>query len=362
MKLDFHAMAASAAALALMGACSGGTDGGDEANFEDYPSAQIIIDDFADQVVVATYSELAERLGALHTATQAFIADPIDANLTAAQQAWVAAREPWEASEGFLFGPVDSLGLDPALDSWPVDRNALDEVLAGNVELTPVFVANLDTTLRGFHTAEYLLFGVGGSKTAADFDQRQFDYLSSVASLLAEAGTTLADSWITGVDGGMPYTEVFKGAGNNPTYPSLTSAAEEIVRGTIGIADEVANGKIADPFDQQDATLVESQFAFNSLTDFKNNIRSIRNAYTGDAPVAGTTGAGLDEFVASIDPALAARVVEEIDAALEALEAVPEPFLQAITDPEAADEITAAQEAIRTVQTTLESEILPLII
>ncbi len=349
------------AVLAVTNACSGGTSI-DENEFEDYESAAAIVDDFADEVVNATYTLLADRTAALDAAVQALAADPTVATLDAARQAWAAAREPWEASEGFLFGPVDSLGLDPALDSWPVDRSALDNVLAGNDELDRAFVAGLDTTLRGFHTAEYLLFGIDSGKLPEDFDQREFDYLTSVSALLAESAARLADSWSTGVDGGDPYSDVFKGAGSNATYPSRTSAAEEIVRGMIGIADEVANGKIADPFDQQDTTLVESQFSFNSLSDFKNNIRSIRNAFTGDAEVAGTTGTGIDEFVASVDAELGDRLVQEIDAALAALDAIPEPFRDAITDPGAADEITAAQEAIRTVQTTLEGEILPLIL
>ena len=43
--------------------------------------------------------------------------------------AWITAREPWEESEAFLFGPVDELGLDPNMDSWPLDQNAIVQIL-----------------------------------------------------------------------------------------------------------------------------------------------------------------------------------------------------------------------------------------
>ncbi|HWN69390.1 MAG TPA: imelysin family protein [Haliangium sp.] len=341
---------------------SAGPDDGSTPSFEDYAQAQAIVDDFADAVVVPTYASLATALVALDSAAQTLAADRSDANLEAARKAWVAARAPWEASEGFLFGPVDGLGLDPALDSWPVDRSALDAVIASNDELTEQYVTNLDDTLHGFHTAEYLLFGVGGAKTAADLSDRELAYLTSVTSLLVQVSGELEASWTTGVNGGAPYVEVFKSAGApaNAVYPSLTSAGEEIVRGMIGIADEVANGKIADPFDQQDTTLVESQFSFNSLTDFTNNVRSIQHAYTAEVPFASTSGIGLDEYIASVDLALDTRLKAEIQAAIDALGQIPEPFDDAITDTEAANEIQAAQEALRTVQTTLEQDVLPL--
>ena len=56
--------------------------------------------------------------------------NPGDATLGAACEAWIAARLPWEASEGFLFGPVDFNGYDPALDTWPVNRTDLEGVIA----------------------------------------------------------------------------------------------------------------------------------------------------------------------------------------------------------------------------------------
>ena len=36
---------------------------------------------------------------------------------------------PWEQSEAFLFGPVDILGLDPNMDSWPLDQVAIVNIL-----------------------------------------------------------------------------------------------------------------------------------------------------------------------------------------------------------------------------------------
>jgi uncharacterized iron-regulated protein len=152
-----------------------------------------------------------------------------------------------------------------------------------------------------------------------------------------------------------------KTAGSNSVFPSQESALEQIIEGMSIILDEVANGKIAEPFDNQDVEAVESQFSFNSRQDFANDIRGVLNSYTGDQPDLGLVGTGLDELVAETDPELAQRMEDEINGAIAAILAIPQPFRDAILDPDAADEIVAAQEACRQAFDTLNQEVLPVI-
>ncbi|MDE6332566.1 MAG: peptidase M75, partial [Muribaculaceae bacterium] len=82
--------------------------------------------------------------------------------------AWLEAREPWEKSEAFLFGPVDALGLDPNMDSWPLDQDNIVQILnSGNYDNLDWSDSDDDDTIeavqsvRGFHTLEFLLFKDG---------------------------------------------------------------------------------------------------------------------------------------------------------------------------------------------------------
>ncbi len=340
-------LAATTTLAALTAACGEGGDTG--AGFTD----QQVIVDFADRVVIPTYALLDDRAAALHAAAVALRAAPTPTNLTAAQDAWVATRVPWEQSEGFLFGPVSAQGFDPAMDSWPVDRTDLEAVIASSDPLTATYVRNLPETQKGFHSIEYLLFGEARDRVAADLDARELEYLTSLSFELAAVTTALEASWTTGAPS---YRDVFAtaGAAGNTAYPSLDAAAQEILVGMSGICDEVANGKIADPYDAHDPNLVESQYSFNSLDDFADNLRSVENAYTGEVPAAGTPGRGLDEVVRAVDPALDARFRAELAAAIAAIAAIPGPFRDAITTPAAYPAIEAAQAAIRTVQTTID--------
>lgn len=343
------ALPLSTLALALAACGSGGSTAG---GFDD-PQ---VIADFADRVVIPTYALLDDRAAALHAAATTLRATPSPANLAAAQDAWIATRVPWEQSEGFLFGPVSAQGFDPAMDAWPVDRTDLEAVIASSDALTATYIRNLPETQKGFHSIEYLLFGEARDREAGDLAARELEYLTGLTLELTAVTTALEASWTTGTP---PYRDVFATAGapDNTAYPSLDAAAQEILVGMSAICDEVANGKIADPYDAHDPNLVESQYSYNSLLDFADNLRSVENAYTGDVPAAGATGRGLDEVVRAVDPALDARLRAELADAIAKVQAIPAPFRDAITTPSAYPAIEAAQAAIRTVQTTIDGDL-----
>ena len=86
-----------------------------------------IVKNYVDVVVVPTYEKLKEKNILLLDAVNSLVANPTNTRFEAACTAWLNAREPWELSEAFLFGPVDELGLDPNMDSWPLDQNAIEQ-------------------------------------------------------------------------------------------------------------------------------------------------------------------------------------------------------------------------------------------
>ena len=127
-----------------------------------------IVANYVDGVVLPTYSQLKERTAALATAVKNLSNNRTNAAFEAACEAWLSAREPWERSEAFLFGPVDALGLDPNMDSWPLDQDAIvNHLKSGNFSDLEWGDGDDDDTveaaqnIRGFHTLEFLLFKDG---------------------------------------------------------------------------------------------------------------------------------------------------------------------------------------------------------
>ncbi len=235
---------------------------------------------------------------------------------------------PWEQSEGFLFGPVDTEGIDPSIDSWPVNVADLDAVLASGDPLTKESIDALEGTLKGFHTIEYLLFGTDGGKTAAELTPRELEYLDAVTQSLVGAVSRLREAWDPAGDD-FSATVATAGEPGNSVYTSQSQAVQEIINGLIVICDEVGNGKISDPFDQQDRSLEESQFSNNSNADFADNIRSVQNIYLGG--YEGRSGVGVQGLVQAADPALDDTIVAQIDAAITAIVAMTPTFGEAIT-------------------------------
>jgi predicted lipoprotein len=344
--------AAAALLLATAFAVPGCKDDGGAGPAADELDLAPALQAFSFQVVVPTYEDLAAKAEALYSACAAFDASPTDASLlNAAAAAWVAAREPWEASEAFLFGPAAFLSLDPSLDSWPVDTQQLDQVLSSGFDLTPEFIREgLGPALRGFHTVEYLLFRDQAPRPPVEVTAREREYLVSCVRVLAADAATLRDEWTNGFAG-----EVASAGTSGSRYRAPQDALLEMIEGMAAICDEVANGKIADPYDEQNPQLVESRFSGNSLVDFQNNLRSVQNAYRGERP-SGPAGAGLDELVRARDPSLDARIAGEIQAAIEAIDAIPEPFEHHLDQ---ASPIEAAQQAIVRVMLSLEQDVKP---
>ena len=331
----------------IFGCGSEDDDDHDDHDHAEAFDAATMLNDFANGIVVTTYTDLDNKAGALLSAVKALQGDTSQGNLEKAQQAWVAARIPWEQSEAFLFGPVDTQGLDPALDSWPVDHVNLQSVLDSDDTLTVDFVGGLEDTQKGFHTIEFLLFREGDQRKASDITDRELAYLLSTTENLKASTAQLRSAWAS--DGENFASKVTQAGTGSDVYPSQSAAVQEIVNGLIVIADEVANGKISDPYNESDTTLVESQFSFNSIADFQNNIRGIQNVYRK----------GLNGFVNGKDADLDARFQQEVQAGIDAIGAIPDPFRDSITANRGT--VQAAIDAVRTVQQTLEADILTLV-
>ena len=133
-----------------------------------------VVTQYVDAVVVPTYKSLKEKNDALYNAVIALADNPSNSAFETACDAWITAREPWEKSEAFLIGPVANLGLDPNMDSWPLDQNGIVQVLnsqnwddlewSGNFDEEDEAIGAAQS-VRGYHTLEYLLFKDGQPRT-----------------------------------------------------------------------------------------------------------------------------------------------------------------------------------------------------
>lgn len=336
-------------------------------------AATEMITNLTNDVIVAGYKDLEAKAEKFHLATLTLLNTPTAESLAAAQTAWQVVRVPWEQGEAHIFGPVDSLSIDPHLDSWPLNTNDLKALLAKSSGFSADVIKLFNDDVQGFHTMEFLLFGDGvvdNQKSISEMTALEREYLSATAEVFKGYASTLYKAWTVNHKPddakSPPYKDLLL-TPNNSVYASQLAVIEELINGMIGIVDEVGNGKISDPFgasiDKVDTSKVESQYSWNSLADFTDNIQGVQNVYRGEFK-AGADKAGIIDFVKAGDAAVAKRVDDEISASITAIKAISGstklPFRQAIKNADARVRIQAAIDALTKVKTSLENDVLTL--
>ncbi len=351
-KLSLAGGLSAALALIAFAGCTQSTVVGSDPLPQDSASVTAVLTNVGANVIYATYIDLDAKAAALQQAIDTLNAHPTDSNLALAKQAWRNIRQADEADEGFLFGPVENLGVDAGTDSWPLDVTALNGVLSSNGALTKEVMDIASPNIKGFHTIEYLLWGENGAKTAASLTSRELQYLEATTQSLKGLTDALSLAWNPA---GGNFLGTFESAGQGSNqYHSQSGAVEDLLDGIIGICDEVSNSKIYGAFSEQDDTLEESRFSDNSNADFANNIRSVQNVYLGTYVGQGN-GLGLKSLIlAQKDTVLAAKIDVQTDSAISAIGQMTPTFHLAIFNNKA--KVQAAINAVQALKKTLSSQ------
>jgi predicted lipoprotein len=319
-------------------------------------NAADVLTNLTDNVILASYHDLTQKTGGLAAAVGALQANPSATTLAAARQAYREARVPWETAEPWAFGPVLSLGLDAAIDTWPLNIVDLRVILNGSTPLQPTDLAGLDDGLHGFHPIEYLLFGTDGQKALSTFTTREYQFMTSTAQNLQQAAARLENAWA--VDGGDYSSELVLAGPGNSLYPSQKAALAEIVEAMSTLSGELVDTKIGRPLTLQSSDWEEARFSRNSKAEFADNVRGIQNMYLGRYLSRGS-GAGLATYIARRSPALDQRFRQQINDALVAIATIPGTFTDALAQNRPA--LEAAQAKVRLVHDTFTEEVYPLV-
>jgi putative iron-regulated protein len=372
---------ATSAALFLLSACGGSSSS------DTTPSPTIVeptgftfdaepmIANITNDIIVEGYNDLNTKAELFHLVTLSLLNSPSQATLTASQEAWQTVRSPWEQGEAHVFGPVDALSIDPHLDTWPLNTSDLQSLLATQSGFNADVIKLFNDDVQGFHTMEFLLFGDGLTDNAKVIDEMtslEREYLAATAEVFREYTESLYDAWTVRHDANDLNSSAYKAfllTPGNDVYASQLGVVQELINGLIGIVDEVGNGKIAEPFgsdiNSTDTSLVESQYSWNSLADFTNNIQGVHNVYLGRTSAQSSSDIGIIDFIKAADSELALRVDTEISSAINAIKAISGdndmPFRQAINDVEARVRVQRAIDALSVLQASLENDVLTLL-
>ena len=273
---------------------------------------------------------------------------------------WKVARANWENTEAFLFGAADVYSIDPHTDTWPVAANDLANVLRDEKAMSNLdnFIKTANSGILGYHGLEYVLFREGQPRKIDQIANLEYNYICAVAKDLYHATATLEACWDSkesnaerqtiakeyvathlaidddgNQEGALESFQNFGKAFKNPgtgDWETALDATLEIISGCQDIIGEVGQSKIGLPYTGEDATYIESPYAYNSIIDFYDNIVSCKNALYGKMDATSPTEQSLIYFCLNAGNAtLAAQakaVQTKLDNALAKIKAMKAPF------------------------------------
>ena len=341
MKKLFKSAALIAASLLLtvnLSSCNKDPqENGEEAN---KATKEAIVKQYLNHTVYPTYANLANEADRLVENLETLKANKTQANVNASTSTFIEARHWWEMSEAFLFGAASDFGIDPHIDSWPLDEDAFNNLM-GSPNMIAMLATDEDGTvageqlgnaLLGFHGIEYILFRNGQPRNVDEINDDMMTYVVAVSRDLRNRCFQLEVSWNenapqahkdlmeelefnTTVNGGdNTYGANMTQSGQaGSTFATFTNALEAIADGCLDIADEVGTSKIGKPHTGEDPTYVESPYSQKSIKDFFDNITSIKNAYMGGMEGQRDESMSLHTYIKDYNAGLDAKALNAIE-------------------------------------------------
>jgi putative iron-regulated protein len=324
-----------------------------------------VLDTYAD-IAAAKYGDSLITAQRLQTAVNALVANPSAENLTAARQAWLAARVPYQQTEVYRFGNAVVDDWEGKVNAWPLDEGLIDyvdasyggpsdenEFAALNVIANPMFTLSgtevdataitpdlLENTLQeadgveanvatGYHAIEFLLWGqdlnghgtgsgqrpwtdyaIADECTNANCDRRG-EYLTAATDLLVSDLEWMVAQW---ANDGAARAEVM-------TNEDAGLAAMLTGMGSLSYG-EVAGERMRLGVMLNDPEEEHSCFADNTHNDHFYDGMGVQNIYLGEyIRVDGTlvSGPSLADLVSETDAALDAEMQSKLSATMMAL-------------------------------------------
>ena len=361
MKISNYLIALSLGTVISFTSCSNDDNSIDELSSKE-TTLQVANIQFVEKTVIPIYSSLADETMLLLKSLENLENSKTNTNVTSACQLWKKSRQYWEWSEAFLFGAASKYYIDPHIDTWPLDKTALDNLLGNESMMNDIenVVANLNNGLVGFHGLEYIIFREGQPRAASDITEKELRYAIAVAKDLSLSASRLEAAW-AGMDAvTKAKQEIIEDAELEPEdnfgeqmklcgYPgsiwkSVTSGSEQIIEGCKTIVDEVGNSKIGKPHTGEDIAYIESPHAYNSIQDFQDNIESVKFVYYGALGATSPQVGSLSAYMRTANATLNQNLIDAIDNCIAKIQAMPKPFVLNYKDSKVTEAIHACDD------------------
>lgn len=375
--LNYVSVAVIAAVSLASVSCNPVDNGGETAAEKELKAA---VEEYVPEVIYKIYGNLADATSKLYDQLAAFkekgLGSASQADIDAICTTFLDARAQWEASEAFLYGAATVYGIDPHIDTWPLNKDKLAKELSNAAVIADLDAEGADAVDEvgvsnlGFHGIEFILFRNGANRKLADLKGKETDesfsaynvsgkdeiiFATAVAEDLRNYCWQLQASWDpnapearvayvedelemnTTMDNGLTFGEnmlaATKAGSTMATWQRAVSTI--LVAGCSNICNEVANSKIASAYYATDPDYIESPYSKKSYLDFLNNILSIQYSLYGKAEATTPSKTCIMKVLESQKYSGISKLQSTLDEAVASLKACVASGVAFVDDPDA---------------------------
>lgn len=292
---------------------------------------QAMVTGWLTETILPLHEAFAAEAADLEAAALAFDADPTEVTLTAFREAWVEAVIAYERIQPFSLQRV--MPLLSQLDSSPANVQSIEQAISFQAEGTidAAFVESLGSSSKGFAALEYLIFARPLPPLAAVQNRR--DYAVSIAADIRRIADELVVQWTPGTDG--YYGDRF--IVDEFELSNVRGMVSMVVNELISNIENIGKFHVGDPAGYRSGgapqlQLIESPYSETSIQRLRANMETVREIIYGhgDAP---SLADYMDFIGAELNGERFSEVLAaQIEAVFEALDAIDEPFAQAIVE------------------------------
>ena len=357
MNYKSHFLFLGIIAISTFFACEKSTPGGPDDNGYDKTA---MITNYADQLIIPRYQEMQQKMGALQTICEAYLAAPSQLTLSKLKLAYIAAHLQYEKIAAFQFGPAEtqlldiyanySGGLDydfssvGELTGFSIDTiNIENNIATGNYNL--VGLTRNSFYSQGFPALNYLIFEPKALDRFAVNPAGRAKYIRDVVSRLKGLIDQVAGDWTT-------YRADFV----SNTKTNVGSPIGNLVNQLAYQLDLIKGPRIGWPFGKQSGGIVfanktEAYYAGISAALAVENLSALKELYTG-----ASSGKGLSDYLVALNrAALNDEVTAQFDVSIAALQSIPDPMSAAFTTEPA--KVEAAYKEVQKLLTLLKTDV-----
>lgn len=260
-----------------------------------------LLANLADNIIVPAYADFKLKFNVMLAKSDAFAAQPNNANLLALRTAWQEAYITWQKVELFDFGPGQTFAIRSHFNIFPTNETTIQaNITSGtaNLELPANYAS------QGFPALDYLINGVASTdaeivayfSTGADATKR-VNYLKKVVAQMNTTFTSVYNAW----EG--DFANTFK----SKTAIDAGSSTSTLINGfVLNYERYIRSGKIGIPAGvlTPGTTFPEKVEAFYkkdlSLTLAKTAQQASFDFYNGKAYNANTAGYSIKSYLTSL--------------------------------------------------------------